>query len=242
MKRSDFKKQSAVFYIGKGIVVASLVATASIGFTLGFFVGKYAQRGHTPPTDLSSTTATGQPSAIATEQASTAENIGTTGQPVPAAPDQMGQSDVDGKYQALHYDSKSISSEMKEKNLPLSPPKVTEPSASEKVTRHLTKETVRSRESTNTTKEPSARRYTVQVGAFKNTEEAEALKSRLNGKGYRAFVVESRTKNHGLLHKVMVGTYPTRKEAEVVSIKIRNAEGLRAFVTFAALEGVSRQR
>lgn len=243
MKRSDFKKHSAVFYIGKGIIVASLVATASIGFILGFFVGKYAQRSHPTPAALSSVTTTEQPSAIVTEQASTAENIATqVQQPVPSNPDQMARSEADSKHEELHDTNNVNIPKIKDKNVIPSPPKAPAQGASQKATPQRAKANVGSRETTDTPKEPSTRKYTVQVGAFKNAEEAEALKTKLNSKGYRAFVIESKTMNHGLLHKVMVGTYTTRKEAEVVSIKLRNSEGLRAFVTFAALEGSPRQR
>lgn len=242
MKRSDFKKHSAVFYIGKGIIVASLVATASIGFILGFFVGKYAQQSHPTPAVLSSVTTAEQPSAIVREQASTAENIATQVQPVPSNPDQMARSEADSKHEELH-DTNSVNiPKIKDKTVTPSPPKAPVQGASQKSTPQQAKANVGSRGSTDTPKEPSTRKYTVQVGAFKNAEEAEALKTKLNGKGYRAFVIESKTMNHGLLHKVMVGTYTTRKEAEMVSIKVRNSEGLRAFVTFAALEGSPRQR
>ena len=40
MKRGDVRKSSSVLYIGKGLIVAAIVMTASLGFLLGFFVGK----------------------------------------------------------------------------------------------------------------------------------------------------------------------------------------------------------
>ena len=40
MKQADSKDRSSVMYIGKGIIIAALIITASLCFTLGFFVGK----------------------------------------------------------------------------------------------------------------------------------------------------------------------------------------------------------
>jgi hypothetical protein len=40
----------------------------------------------------------------------------------------------------------------------------------------------------------------------------------------------------------MVGEFRTRKEAEVLSIKLKNSEGLRTFVTFVMQESATRQQ
>lgn len=40
MKQADLKDRSSVMYIGKGIIIAAIITTASLCFTLGFFVGK----------------------------------------------------------------------------------------------------------------------------------------------------------------------------------------------------------
>lgn len=72
--------------------------------------------------------------------------------------------------------------------------------------------------------------FTVQVGAFKNQKEAEKLALRLEDKGYRA-LVKKVTANDILLHKVTVGEFVKRKDAEVFALKFRVTEGLDAFVT-----------
>ena len=40
MKKFDLKEKSSVFYIGKGVIILSIIVTSSISFMLGFFVGK----------------------------------------------------------------------------------------------------------------------------------------------------------------------------------------------------------
>src|SRR4030042_1285170 len=93
----------------------------------------------------------------------------------------------------------------------------------------ITKETKQTTETKETLK---TRKYTVQTGAFKDISDANALKSRLDKKGYKTYIDPAETKTHKKLYKVMVGDFVTRKEAEVLSIKIKKAEGLKTFVTF----------
>ena len=40
MKQPGAKDRSSVLYIGKGIIIAVVIVTASVSFILGFFVGK----------------------------------------------------------------------------------------------------------------------------------------------------------------------------------------------------------
>jgi cell division septation protein DedD len=77
-----------------------------------------------------------------------------------------------------------------------------------------------------------SRKYTVQVGAFKNVSDANALKAKLDKKGYKTVITQAETKKHKNFYKVMIGNFITRKEAEVLSVKIKKSEGLNTFVTF----------
>jgi cell division septation protein DedD len=80
------------------------------------------------------------------------------------------------------------------------------------------------------------RAYTVQAGAFKHVPEADALKTKLDKKGYKTYVMPSKTKKHQKLYKVMIGEFVTRKEADVLSAKIRETEGLKTFVTIKTVQ------
>lgn len=83
-------------------------------------------------------------------------------------------------------------------------------------------------------KNPSGAVYTVQVGAFKNYSNADALKARLIKRGYNAYVTfegsESKERIFKLC-KVWIGEFKDMEKAERVSIEIKKAEGLQAFVT-----------
>ncbi len=96
----------------------------------------------------------------------------------------------------------------------------------------ITKETKQTTETKETKKTLKTRKYTVQTGAFKDISDANTLKSRLDKKGYKTYIAPTETKTHKKLYKVMVGDFVTRKEAEVLSIKIKKADGLKTFVTF----------
>jgi cell division septation protein DedD len=104
------------------------------------------------------------------------------------------------------------------------------------------KDTKVAQDKLKTQKTPLTRKYTVQAGAFKNPDEADALKTKMSKKGYKSFVTAAKTKKQETLHKVMVGEFRTRKEAEVLSIKLKNSEGLRTFVTFVMQESATRQQ
>jgi cell division protein FtsN len=72
--------------------------------------------------------------------------------------------------------------------------------------------------------------YTLQVGAFKKQKEAESLRARLDGKGYRTFTRKTALKGT-TLYKVMVGELSRKKEAEVFALKLQNMEGLNAYIS-----------
>jgi cell division septation protein DedD len=87
---------------------------------------------------------------------------------------------------------------------------------------------------------PSVTLYTVQVGAFKNASDADALKKKLEKKGYKTSMAPSESKKEGALYKVWVGKFSTRKDAETLSMKIKKTESLQAFVTVKKEESVRR--
>jgi len=72
--------------------------------------------------------------------------------------------------------------------------------------------------------------FTIQVGAFNDVYYAKALKTRLNKKGYHAFITISFSKK-GRFYKVLVGKFSNRGKAEMLSAKIKRVEGIQTFVT-----------
>ena len=72
--------------------------------------------------------------------------------------------------------------------------------------------------------------FTIQVGAFNDAYYAKALKTRLNKKGYHAFITISSSKK-GRFYKVLIGKFINRGKAEMLSAKIKRDEGIQTFVT-----------
>ena len=70
--------------------------------------------------------------------------------------------------------------------------------------------------------------FTIQVVALKTEDAAQSLLSRLRGKNYRAYLEVG---SDAGLHRVRVGRFATRAEAETVAAKLRDEEKFRPYIT-----------
>lgn len=208
MKKTDLKEKSSLLIIGRGFIITAIFITSSLSFTLGYFVGK---SGHSRVEN--------QLFSPAQQERIEQKNI------VPATKDavsqQLEQPQKTPQPETQQTQETSFAQEMKK-------PAETK-LAQETAKIHETKETVNPQEKTKT---PQKIKYTVQVGAFTEAAEAEVLKTKLDKKGYKAYVTQSETKRNKKLYKVRIGEFSTKKEAELLSIKIRKTEGLQTFATF----------
>lgn len=75
---------------------------------------------------------------------------------------------------------------------------------------------------------PPDSRFTVQVGAYRAREPADALRARLAAQGHDAYVVEADGPG-GVRFRVRVGSYATREAAQAMAVRIGGAQS--AFVT-----------
>src|SRR4030042_4709857 len=179
MKQVDFKKHSSIFYIGKGLIIASIVLAASLGFLLGFFVGKQVQ-------PLTETQATGfvspeeaqqnaeetrvkeslqqQPETAqlpATEKNNQSPKDQQAGEPRATQPVQKPEGnlrDTDVSSSEKHRDQPQPTRALETKQ-----PKETKPKQSPPEP----KDTKVAQDKLITQKTPLTRKYTVQAGAFK---------------------------------------------------------------------------
>jgi DedD protein len=71
--------------------------------------------------------------------------------------------------------------------------------------------------------------YSAQVGAFKNIENAEAITERLKKNGYDAFI-HSITRGNEKVHRVLVGKFEEKKEAEKLASTLKTKENISALV------------
>ena len=232
MKKSDLKEKSPVFYIGKGVIILSIIVTSSLSFMLGFFVGKNA----TPPS-------AGQASVITPLADTIQKNIETEAkETVPQQSQQIPAAHVSEVQRPPEKPEHKKMNETQERPeiKRVQQPQVKqnrEPQQSKENEKAVTtKEAKKSQEPQESSKKV---KYTVQIGAFQNTSEADSLKAKFSEKGYKVFIIVAKPKKHEKLYKVLVGEFGNRKEAELLSVKIKKAEGTRAFVTLKTdLEGV----
>jgi len=77
---------------------------------------------------------------------------------------------------------------------------------------------------------PSGTRYTIQVGAFKVREQAEAVRARLAAAGHDAFVADIDGSGTAR-YRVRVGNYASRDDARRASERLSATERLSTYVT-----------
>ncbi|MDX1765110.1 MAG: SPOR domain-containing protein, partial [bacterium] len=76
--------------------------------------------------------------------------------------------------------------------------------------------------------------YTVQVGAFEEAEGAAKLAKKLATKGYPSYTMVKSIPEKGVWHRVRVGKYESRSEAQHIASLLENREELTTFITLYA--------
>jgi DedD protein len=77
----------------------------------------------------------------------------------------------------------------------------------------------------------AARPWTVQVSSFRSRALADELRGQLAAKGFDAYMVSVTTEEGRVRHRVRVGGFSTRAEAERVAGELRGERNLNPFVT-----------
>jgi cell division septation protein DedD len=211
MKRMDPRGKSSVFYIGKGVIIFAIITTSSLGFLLGFFVGK-----NTQPPVVNQAPVVMPPAAAAPQNADPLKREAMSQQPIETP--------------------KSVQPGIQASQLTRENPQPgkTQPAVKSEPTQEQGK--VRAVQGKTRSK-----KYTVQAGAFKNVSEANTLKTKLNKKGYSTSVVAVETKKHEKIYKVLVGEFSKKGEADLFAVRIGKTEGLRTFVTVRKQEELRSQ-
>jgi len=77
---------------------------------------------------------------------------------------------------------------------------------------------------------PAGAGFVVQVAAVRQRSEADAIRGRLNRKGYPAFIATAGAPG-APTYRVRVGKYPSRREADTVAAKLEREEQFKPWVT-----------
>ncbi len=88
--------------------------------------------------------------------------------------------------------------------------------------------------SSGTESSPVKIRYTLQIGAFNNSEEAQKLVSQLQTKGYVAYEITGKGAAKGMLYRVRVGHFPTLQDARQFALLFEKKEKIKAVITTEA--------
>lgn len=177
--KQENKEKSSTIYIGKAIIISAIVITASLGFILGFFVGKSFR----PITSEFS----GNVSNIHSEQ-----NVET----VPSTSINQQENTSSETTETLNSNPSTVINQQLQSSQNLQSDKGQIQTKGETLTQAHNEQLEKSKINHSTDAELSnkngkSKKYTVQVEAFKNQETAEELKEKLNKKGYKAIVLPS---------------------------------------------------
>jgi cell division septation protein DedD len=226
MKDLDFKDNSSPRLFGKGIVIVIVVIFSSLSFVLGYFVGKVGRDERAEPF-VKAADAPVQPKDPDLLPA----------KPETAAQNGLPSSDTQAHHVTVVEQPKKAPAP--DSNLPALP-KEPEKSVSKQSSPAIVKghAAAQKKEASRGDKSPgheSAQAngivYTVQLGALKKASEAKKLRAKFEKKGYKTFLMITGGEKHERIYKVRVGEFRKKKEAEILALKLRKTEGLKAFVT-----------
>lgn len=193
---------------GRKIIIAIVVVTSALSFTLGYFVGRTVIMENPAQPQLIA-----MPSQQETVSVPQIQPVQSSGQPL-----QNSEQEVAASPQPQIKEGKLPSD--KGKGQPI------QTTAVKAAAKPVIKED-RTREEKPVQNETV---YTVQAGAFKNSKDAVNLKLKLENKGYKVYIKKSVEAKNLKLYKIRTGEFAEKEKAETLALKLKK-EGLNAFVT-----------
>lgn len=203
MRHSSLKAKRKTALPDRKFIIAIIIVTSALSFSLGYFVGGSGEKGKQPEYQI-----------IAAPKLEAIPQVQE--QPAPLNEPQP-QSAIISQPVVTSGDSP----ERKEEKAQSQKPMPVQPAAK--------KEPAEPKVETDNSRQDDIK-YTVQAGAFKNLKEAETLKHKLETKGYKAYIKKYAKSKSPKLYKVRTGEFTVKEEAAALVLKLKN-EGVKAFVT-----------
>jgi cell division septation protein DedD len=225
MKDLDFKDKSSPRVFSTGIVIVIVVIFASVSFVLGYFVGKVGRDERAEPfVRADAPLRQKAPDPVSAKPESAAQSS------LPASDNQSHE------VTAAEQPNEAPGPDRNPRVLPGEPEKGglnrPSPSAAKEQPAVPKKETPGAdNPAEHESVQASGEVYTVQLGALKMAAEAKKLRAKFEKKGYKTFLVITKNKKHEKIYKIRVGEFRKKKEADILALKLRKTEGLKAFVT-----------
>lgn len=243
MNDSDFEDKSTAYMIGKEFFIVIVVVFSALSFTLGYFVGKNSadkktesgqQMSEVTPSTQKQEVPPVKPEAheeITRDYNQTTEKTEDTKQqeqqPSPSAEkkDTVPAGEKGKKIDTPKADILKQPQPQQNKTAPAKQKNVTaSPVSGETKTEGKHTENIKP--------SPGEIIYTVQLGALKNAAEAENFKTKFDKKGYKTYITISTNRMNEKIYKIRAGEFKEKKDAEILSLKLKKTEGLNTFVTF----------
>jgi len=226
MIEEDYPEKPSGFLFGKEFIIVLVIVFSGASFTLGYFVGK--NTAGTAANSLQAAEGIVQQNRPDLPPAPPAQAQAQPTETAPAAVPSQGISPESAPAAAVpkQGDGKDTGAAPQEQLKAVVQQEHTQPGAAGTNTEKTAAKT-----SQETLTDEKTRLYTVQIGAFKSTEEAKQLKARFEKKGYKSFVSVLKDKKGNKIYKVKTGEFPDKKDADVLALKLKKTEGLHTYVT-----------
>lgn len=226
MNEEDYPEKPSGFLFGKEFIIVLVIVFSGMSFTLGYFVGK--NTAGTAAHSLQAAEGIMQQNRPDLPSALPAQ---AQPQPTETAPAVVPSQGISPESAPATVPSKQANDEnagtaSQEQLKAVVQQKHTPPVASGSGIEYTAAKTAPESRS-----EEKTRLYTVQIGAFKSTEEAKQLKTRFEKKGYKSFVSVVKDKKGNKIYKVKTGEFSDKKDADVLALKLKKTEGLHTYVT-----------
>jgi len=223
MNGGNVKERGPMQLAGKEFVIVIVIVFSSLSFTLGFFVGKKSGR--------NSVAGTSQFVTLPEAPDQTRQNAAA--QEIPPAAVEVTRRDIP-QTRPTGEDN-----QLSPPSLPTSPEKTGTDGKARQVPEaaakgpavEIMKEKTALPETRRTAPAKDGALFSVQLGALKSSAEAKGLKDRYAREGYSTYITVVSGKNKEKIYKVKAGKFRERKDAELLSIKLKKSGAVHAFVT-----------